>query len=68
MGYIDKDVLEDLEDALDNEVQDFADSIYGVLYEYNLHEKEPYIGVMVDNGLDELKEFIINFLTQYVKD
>ena len=68
MAHIDKEVIEDLEEVLDDETQEFAGSIYGVLAEYRLHEKEPYIGVMVENGLENLKEFIINFLTQYLKD
>ena len=65
---IDNDLLEELEDVLEEKVQDIAGSIYGVLAEYKMHEKEPYIGVMVENELEDLKEFIIDFLTQYIKE
>ena len=65
---IDNDLLEELEDVLEEKVQDIAGSIYGVLAEYRMHEKEPYIGEMVENELEELKEFIIDFLSQHIKD
>ena len=64
---IDKHIIEELEDVLEEKVQDIAVSIYGVLAEYNMHEKEPYIGEIVESELEDLKEFIVNLLTKYIK-